>query len=85
MSALQEAEEAVGKLTPEELVQFRAWLWQLDSPTKLTAQQRVEIQQARIDAGEVEPFAGVDMSRWPTGAQAKARQIINAWREEHGV
>jgi hypothetical protein len=92
MTTLQTAEAAVERLEPEELETFLRWLSEHVSKTfgaigdtkRLSAYELASQQEHRIREGDVEPFAGAEMSNWPPAAREKAQAIIAAWRAEHG-
>ena len=85
MNALEVAEKAIENLKPEEFEQLLDWLADFQKNSSPTPKERIEDFQVRVDSGEMELFAGIDMSRWPERARAKALQINTKWREQHGA
>lgn len=89
---LEIAEDAVGRLSLEELEEFLRWLsrhtgGKLDSlglHKRLSAQELAERYEERIQRGETQPFAGVDLSAWPAATREKAEAIIAEWQSRHG-
>jgi hypothetical protein len=90
MSTLEAVEEAVERLSPGELEEFLRWLSRHAGvklglvPGRPSAQELADRFDARVQDGSAMPFAGVDLSPWPTAARDKAQAMIADWRAKHG-
>ena len=92
MSSLELAEEAVERLSPEELEEFLRWfsghagakLESLRDPDRPMAQELAEAYEAKVRSGEAKPFGGIDLTAWPAAAREKAEALIADWEAKHG-
>ncbi len=49
MNSLQEIENAIGKLTPQELEELRQWFDQYSRPQPIDVQLKADLEAGRID------------------------------------